>query len=204
MPFARYRQGTWFGQWVIAIGHPGGYQAGRPPVVRVGRILEVSAKHLRTDCTLVGGDSGGPLFDMHGQVIGIHSRIGGSISYNIHVPVDTYTETWDRLAAGELWGTPLGGVGMGKLAPAPYLGVRPDPDSRQFRIQSVTANSPAAKAGLRDGDVLLKVDNVEIDSVADFDAALRGMKPGNEITLVLRRGDERLTITVMLGKRPAE
>jgi len=193
------------GTWVIAIGHPGGYQPGRPPVVRVGRVLESTAKHLRSDCTLVGGDSGGPLFDMYGKVVGIHSRIGGSISYNIHVPVDTYTDTWDRLAASEVWGSALGGLGLGKLGPdRPFLGVRPDPDAKLFTIESITPDSPAAKAGLRENDVILKVGDAEIASVADFDAVLRGMKPGNEITLQVRRGGARISVTVTLGKRPVE
>ncbi len=96
------------GQWVVAIGHPGGYRSNRTPVVRVGRILTVNKFLIRTDCTLVGGDSGGPLFDMEGRVIGIHSRIGGAITENVHVPVDTYRETYAKLAKGESWGGFLG------------------------------------------------------------------------------------------------
>jgi serine protease Do len=93
------------GQWVIAIGQPGGFRPGRAPVVRVGRILSLSRSVIRTDCALVGGDSGGPLFDMQGRVIGIHSRIGDTIHENVHVPVDNYRKTWTRLAKGESWGT---------------------------------------------------------------------------------------------------
>jgi serine protease Do len=90
------------GQWVIGIGHPGGFRPNRTPVVRVGRILFANAFVIRTDCTLVGGDSGGPLFDMQGRVIGIHSRIGGlAITENLHVPVDAYRKDWDRLARGD-------------------------------------------------------------------------------------------------------
>lgn len=96
------------GQWCLAVGHPGGFRPNRAPVVRVGRILYASNSFLRTDATLVGGDSGGPLFDMQGRVIGIHSRIGNSITENVHVPVDTYKQTWDRLVAGESWGGNLG------------------------------------------------------------------------------------------------
>jgi serine protease Do len=192
------------GQWVVAIGHPGGWQPGRPPVVRVGRVLEANAKLLRTDCTLVGGDSGGPLFDMHGRVVGVHSRIGGSITFNIHVPVDTYTDTWDKLAASEVWGSPFNGGNFGKLGQEPFLGVRPDPDSKQFRILAVSPNSPAAKAGLRADDVIIGVDSHAIGSVADFDAVLRGKQPGNQVTLQIHRGGEELSITVTLGKRPME
>src|SRR5439155_1167247 len=75
---------------------------------------------VRTDCALVGGDSGGPLFDMRGKVIGIHSRIGPFITTNIHVPVDTYRETWDKLAASEDWGS--GFLGGAKQADV-YMGV---------------------------------------------------------------------------------
>jgi S1-C subfamily serine protease len=95
------------GDWVLAIGHPGGFRSNRSPVVRVGRVLEVNPKFIRTDCALVGGDSGGPLFDMHGRVIGIHSRIAPIMTANIHVPVDTYRQTWDRLAKGESFGGQL-------------------------------------------------------------------------------------------------
>jgi serine protease Do len=98
------------GQWVIAIGHPGGFRENRTPVVRVGRILALHPIAIRTDCTLVGGDSGGPLFDMQGRLIGINSRIGSVITENVHVPIDTFQETWDRLALGESWGGQLGQV----------------------------------------------------------------------------------------------
>jgi hypothetical protein len=55
---------------------------------------------VRTDCPLVGGDSGGPLFDMYGKVVGIHSRIGDLLSANIHVPVESYRPLCDRIADG--------------------------------------------------------------------------------------------------------
>lgn len=96
------------GQWVLAIGQPGGFRPNRTPVVRVGRVLVANPILIRTDCTLVGGDSGGPLFDMNGKVVGIHSRIGNNITENIHVPVDPYRKTWDRLAKGESWGGQIG------------------------------------------------------------------------------------------------
>jgi serine protease Do len=190
------------GQWVIALGHPGGYQKGRPPVVRVGRVLETTARHLRTDCTLVGGDSGGPLFDMRGQVVGINSRIGVSVTYNIHVPVDTYLESWDRLTASEVWGSPFNALDLGKLVPEPFLGVRPDPDSTSFKILAVVPNSPAAKAGLQADDVILKLDDRTVRSFSDFDAAMRSQRPGNQVTLEFRRGSEQMSATITLGKRP--
>jgi len=97
------------GDWCIAVGHPGGFRPNRGLVTRVGRVLFNSNSLMRTDCALVGGDSGGPLFDMQGRVIGIHSRIGNKlITENIHVPIDTFHQTWDRLVKGEAWGGILG------------------------------------------------------------------------------------------------
>lgn len=91
------------GSWCVALGHSQGYQEGRPPVARLGRILFARHSVLQTDCPLVGGDSGGPLVDLEGRVIGINSRISGLGSMNFHVAVDVYRENWDRLVKGELW-----------------------------------------------------------------------------------------------------
>jgi len=71
--------------------------------VRVGRVLRIREGVIQTDCTLVGGDSGGPLFDLQGRVIGIHSRIAGPTDVNLHVPVDIFRENWDRLLKGDSW-----------------------------------------------------------------------------------------------------
>ena len=93
------------GQWCLATGHPGGFEAGREPVLRVGRILSIDPDAaITTDCTLIGGDSGGPLFDTQGRVIGVHSRIGGPLHVNLHVPINAYRQQWSRLSAGEMWG----------------------------------------------------------------------------------------------------
>ena len=61
--------------WVMALGHSGGFDVERGPVVRLGRILKDSETTLHTDCKVIGGDSGGPLFDLNGELIGIHSRV---------------------------------------------------------------------------------------------------------------------------------
>ncbi|MCE9548017.1 MAG: serine protease, partial [Planctomycetia bacterium] len=71
------------GQWCLVTGHPGGFDKGRTAPLRVGRILELSPGTIVTDCTLVGGDSGGPLFDADGHVIGINSRIGNELYANL-------------------------------------------------------------------------------------------------------------------------
>ncbi len=91
------------GDWCLATGHPGGFQEDRTPPVRIGRIIDVAENTLRSDCTITGGDSGGPLFDMQGRVIGIHSRISVESTVNLHGPVLAYVEAWDQLKAGEVY-----------------------------------------------------------------------------------------------------
>ncbi|MCE5268268.1 MAG: trypsin-like peptidase domain-containing protein [Planctomycetaceae bacterium] len=113
------------GDWCVAIGHPLGYSPGRPPVVRVGRVLQKSVDTMQTDCPLVGGDSGGPLLDLNGNVIGINSRIGSSAAMNLHVPVEVFRANWDRLLKAELWRAPRPG--------------RNDPDVRKVFRQVVQA-----------------------------------------------------------------
>lgn len=179
------------GDWCVAIGHPGGYRTGRTPVVRLGRVLDNFQNLIRTDCTLVGGDSGGPLFDMTGKVIGIHSRIGPSISYNIHVPVDTYKQDWDRLVMGEELPS----------STRPYLGVQGDPDSKDCKILMVYPDSPAAAAGLKENDVVLSFDGTKIVTFEDLVNQVSRRRPGQSVNLEVRRGDETITLNLKIGKR---
>lgn len=179
------------GDWCVAIGHPGGYRTGRTPVVRLGRVLDNFQNLIRTDCTLVGGDSGGPLFDMTGKVIGIHSRIGPSISYNIHVPVDTYKQDWDRLVMGEELPS----------STRPYLGVQGDPDSKVCKILMVYPDSPAAAAGLKENDVVLSFDGTKIGTFEDLVNQVSRRRPGQSVNLEVRRGDETITLNLKIGKR---
>lgn len=183
------------GQWCIALGHPGGYKTGRSPVVRLGRILNVNGIAIQSDCTLVGGDSGGPLFDLKGKVVGIHSRIGGPITANIHVPVDTYRDTWDRLARGDAWG------GQGGNNNGAFLGVRPDLESKGCKISEIVEGSPAEKIGLKANDIVTLFDGAKIASFDDLTEQVSKKKPGDEVTLEVRRREETLRLKVVLGKR---
>jgi len=188
------------GQWCLSLGHPGGFKHGRPPVARLGRIQDFNDRTIITDCALVGGDSGGPLFDMHGRVIGIHSRIGGKVSSNVHVPIDTYRDTWNRLVVGEVWGSTFPFFDFARPAEA-YLGVQTMLEKKAIRINAVTAGSPADKAGLKTDDVILKLDNLVPATAEDLTTFLKSKRPGNEVAIVVQRGVERIRIPVVLGKR---
>jgi serine protease Do len=188
------------GHWVLSVGHPGGFKRGRSPVVRLGRVSVANSRFIRTDCTLVGGDSGGPLFDMEGRVVGIHSRIGPPITENVHVPVDTYRETWDRLAKGDSWG---GWFDFARRAsPQAYLGVKFNRDGDDLKIIEVYKDSAAAKAGLQAGDVILSVDGTRFKDRDGLVEVMRKKKVGDEIIVVLQRGEEEMKVKVKLGKRP--
>ena len=188
------------GQWCMAIGHPGGWQKGRSPVVRLGRIQTSSKSFIQTDCALVGGDSGGPLFDMHGKVIGIHSRIGNLITANLHVPIDVYRDSWDKLAAGEEWGN-NSLFSFAKTSDA-YMGLSLDPDSKDCRILTVNAESPAAKAGLHVNDIVRMFDNKKIRTQEDLLRLMQTKHPGNEVPMEVVRGEDILILRITLGKRP--
>lgn len=181
------------GQWVLATGHPGGYERGRTPVVRVGRVLSNRDSVVVTDCTLVGGDSGGPLFDMDGKVIAIHSRIGGSLASNMHVPVNTYQETWDRLVKADEWGSFPGN--------APFVGVVGDPEADNCKIAEVYPNAPASAAGIKAGDIITKFDGKDVPDFQTLASLVGGKQPKDKVEVEILRGQQTLTIELIVGSR---
>jgi serine protease Do len=186
------------GDWLIAMGHPGGYDLNRNPPIRLGRLISSGTMGmLRTDCTLVGGDSGGPLFNLEGEVIGIHSSIGGSLAENRHVPSAVFKSGWDRMLAGEIWGS-LGMMAAGVDPDRPMLGVRMNESDGNVIVDKVYANSPAQKAGIMNGDQILSVDGIEADQMSDIVEKVASSKAGNEIEIQVRRGEEEKTFSVKL------
>lgn len=186
------------GQWIIALGHPGGFDIKRTPPLRVGRIYANPRPTgmIQTDCVLVGGDSGGPLFDMNGFVIGIHSRINpstrdGQFVGNFHVPVDVYSETWDKLAAGENIGQPR--------SSRPVMGFSPELESVAPKVKSVKKDGPAEKAGLKPGDIILELDGKKVRTKEALKIALQDNKSGDKIKLKIKRDSKEIELTMELG-----
>ena len=182
------------GQWCLATGHPGGFQPSGAPAVRVGRILSINADSaITTDCTLIGGDSGGPLFDMQGNVIGIHSRIGGPLTLNLHVPVQTYRNEWERLVAGEAWGYTPG--------QKPYIGVQGEQIADAAKIAEVFRDAPAEKAGVRPGDVITRFADKEVKSFESLKSFVESEEPGTHVKIEVLRDKARITLELVIGHR---
>lgn len=181
------------GQWCLATGHPGGYFPDRKPVLRLGRVLLLDKSAITTDCTLVGGDSGGPLYDMSGRVVGINSRIAGDLKANMHVPIAAFHDDWARMQKGEAWGHFPG--------QEPYMGLRGEPDVPDAKVAHVVVGSPAEKAGVKVGDIVLKFNNEEVTNFASLTAKVRERQPGERIKILVKRGEEQLELAVIIGKK---
>ena len=186
------------GEWLIAMGHPGGYDLNRSPPIRLGRLISSgSMGMLRTDCTLVGGDSGGPLFNLEGEVIGIHSSIGGSLAENRHVPSSVFRAGWDRMLAGEIWGS-LGMMAAGVNPDRPMLGVRMNDSNGQVTVDKVFPNSPAKRAGIEDGDVILKIDGIAAEQMSDVVDQVSSSSAGDVLEVQIMRDKKEQSFKVKL------
>ncbi len=189
------------GQWVVSLGHPGGYRRDRPPVVRLGRVLLTRDTLIGTDGPLFSGDSGGPMFDLDGRLVGIHSRIGSTTSANIHVPIDTFVATWDRLAKGDEWGsrTFLARGAPGENAPkAAALGVRAVADARGALVNQVYPGAGADAAGILEGDVITKINDRTVHSPDDIKEAVEKQKIGDAVRLQVVRASKVMDLQVKL------
>ncbi len=189
------------GDWVIAMGHAAGYDAGRTPPVRFGRVMSKGpGNFLTTDCKLIGGDSGGPLYDLEGRVVGINSSIGMALQNNNHAGVDGFKADWDRLKAGEAWGE----LQMNPLAnpEMPVLGIRMgESRGRGVPVEAVETLSPADAAGLLRGDMIRVIDDVKIRDGRDLLEALAKRQAGDKVKLEILRDDRVIQLEAGLVTR---
>ncbi len=183
------------GDWCFALGHPGGFIEERGMVTRIGRIINKQYATLRTDCRLLGGDSGGPLFNFDGEVIGIHSRIAKDDDTNFHAPIESYLEHWDLFKTGTM-------VSRRDLQKGGFLGVGTTESEEGLKIMNLVKESAAQKGGILKSDVITAIDGEPIDSQEELFIVVGSKKPGDEIIIDLRRGKKELTVSVELGKRP--
>ncbi|NQX01566.1 trypsin-like peptidase domain-containing protein [bacterium] len=191
---------TRLGDWVFALGHSGGFDKERGSVVRLGRLVRIASSTFQSDCMLIGGDSGGPLFDLTGKLVGIHSRVGQQLQVNMHVPMSEFLANWEGLTKSEF-------IGEGPYAEKPpkgngFLGLATEARSGGgLQVSKVGSKSPAEEAGIQAGDVLLKLNGGVLEKREQLQDLLKEMSAGDEITLDAERGGKPKTFILELGER---
>jgi putative serine protease PepD len=151
---------------------------------------------IQTDAAINPGNSGGPLLDADGRVIGVNSQIatsgagGGNVGVGFAVPSTLVSQIVPTLSHG---GT----------VQRPYLGVSTgDATGGGALVGQVASGGPADSAGIRAGDSIVGVDGRQIQAADDVSAAIAGRKPGDTVTLTVRRGGSQVDMKVKLGSRP--
>jgi serine protease Do len=197
------------GEWVLAIGAPFGFDSSVTAgiVSAKGRSLPTDnyVPFIQTDVAINPGNSGGPLFNLKGQVVGINSQIvsrsGGYMGLSFAIPIDLAMNVVDQLKES-------GSVSRG------WLGVliqEVDRDlARSFGLErpmgalvaQVQEDSPAARAGLQPGDVIVAFDGHAIERSADLPKLVGSMKAGSEAEMEVMRDGEEKTLNVTLGELP--
>jgi serine protease Do len=186
------------GDFVVAMGHPKGYDPTRRPPVRFGRVMTKDrSDFITTDCTVIGGDSGGPLFDLEGKVVGIHSHINvEKKAINRHGGATGFKKSWDKMLAGRKWGF-LGSDGNGMSRPV--IGVILGEEAEALVVQAMPSGSPALEVGVRIGDELLRMGGGKISSLDDLRKFLIDYEAGDTLKLVVRRNGEELEFQITLA-----
>lgn len=193
------------GEWVMAIGSPFGLEntvtAGI--VSAKGRDTGDYLPFIQTDVAINPGNSGGPLINMRGEVVGINSQIysrsGGFMGISFSIPIDEAVQVSTQLrASGRVQRGRLG-VGIGDVSKevAESLGLG---KPQGALVSNVEAGSPADKAGIEAGDIILKFDGKKIEKSSDLPRAVGGTKPGTASTVtVFRRGSTK-DYPIMVGE----
>ena len=191
------------GDGVIAIGSPFGLEQTVTTGIVSALHRQITSPNnfsidnaIQTDAAINHGNSGGPLLDMHGDVIGVNSQIesdsGGNDGVGFAVPSNTISRIVGAL------------IDNGSVEHA-YLGVAIDDSTATAgaRLAEVRSGTPAARAGLKSGDVITKVGGTTIGSADELRRVIDSKQPGDQVELTLTRNGKTQTVTVTLGTRPS-
>ena len=195
------------GDWVMAIGNPFGLGGSVSLGIISAKSRDINSgpydDYLQTDAAINKGNSGGPLFNMNGDVIGVNTAIisptGGSIGIGFAVPSDTVASVIDQLKQfGEVRRGWLG-VKIQTVTEdiAETLGV---PENTGALVSAVTPDSPAGKAGLEAGDVILRFDSKDVTSMRGLPRIVAQAPIGKAVPIEYLRKGERKTADVVVGR----
>ena len=198
---------TKVGEWVVAIGAPFGLDntVTSGIVSAKGRSLpgDAAVPFIQTDAAVNPGNSGGPLFNMKGEVIGVNSQIfsrsGGFQGLAFAVPIDVAMDVKDQLQThGKVTHGRLGvTIQEVNQALADNFGMKSPGGAL---VSSVQKDSPAAKAGVEPGDVIVKFDGKDITSSSQLPPLVAHVKPGEKVTLDVWRDGKAKTLTATVGE----
>ena len=195
------------GQWVLAIGSPFGFENSATAGIISATARAVPGENyvpfIQTDVPVNPGNSGGPLFNLAGEVIGINSQIfsrtGGFMGVSFAIPIDVARNVEEQLIK-------TGRVVRGRIGVtiqdvnaqlAESFGLdRP----RGALVSSVEKDGPAARAGVAPGDVILAVDGRQIERFGELSSAIAGMRPGTDANLALWRNGKQQTLNVKVAE----
>jgi len=206
-------KGVKAGQWVVAIGSPFGFDHSVTAgiVSAVGRNFGGADQRyvpfIQTDVPINRGNSGGPLFDLQGRVVGINSQIfsntGGFMGVSFAIPIDIAMNAVDQIKTTGRVSRGMIGVQIQNVdrENAKALGL---PRIGGALVNKVTPGSSADKAGVQVGDVILSFGGRDIATSADLPPLVGSTKPGSKSDLVLYRDGKNMTVPVTVGELPAE
>ena len=168
-----------------------------------GAISDWIMSALQTDAAINEGNSGGPLCNVNGEVIGITSLklVSGSIEgMGFAIPIETAVDYADKMIKGDKIIRPYIGVSMYNVSELNPTYYDSDKVTAGVYIDSIEEGSPAAKAGLKRGDIIVKVNDADIKNIAYFKYNLYKYEVGEKVTLIIFRGDDKKKIEVTLGE----
>ena len=211
-PFVRFGDSSQarVGDWVIAIGNPFGL-GGTVTSGIVSAVLRRAGagaydRYIQTDASINQGNSGGPLFDMEGNVIGINNAIlspsGGSVGVGFAIPAETAAPLVRKLISGEEILRGYLGVQIQQMNPDLAEALDLPPNRGEF-IQSVQPGEAAEQAGLQAGDVVIEVNDQEVTPEQTLSYIVTNIEPGTSVPLEIVRDGQRRTVNVTVGRRPS-
>ena len=214
LPFVKFGDSTKtrVGDWVVAIGNPFGL-GGTVTAGIVSALHRVTGqggaydRYIQTDASINQGNSGGPMFDMNGNVIGINTLIfsptGGNVGIGFAIPAEQAWPIVQTLKGGAKIRRGYLGVGIQALdeGAADALGL---PKNHGELVSRVEPNEAAAKAGLKQGDVIVKVNNRDVTPDQNLSFIVSTLAVGSKIPIQVLRDGKPLTLTATLGERPSE
>ncbi len=195
------------GDWVVAVGNPFGLNGTVTAgiISAKGRVIgEGPFDHfLQTDAAINPGNSGGPLLNLQGQVIGINTAIvAGGQGIGFAIPINMVKNEMPYLMKGEKVKRGYLGVMIQPLTPeaAKELGLH---NVSGAIVSQVFKDSPAAKAGVKPGDIIISVNGKPVHTSSDLPYIISSMRPGTKVKLGIIRNKKKMTLEVTLGTRPS-